>query len=211
MAIKVDNYLNEYVVNQLFKNDNNKNNSSDIVGTLQTLGQKYATISAFGKKLNDIYTTLSQQEGISEQALAGARDVIVSLANSDSDKWMETTQALDEFKNSDKFSELFEAAHTIKTRNYDLNEWLNGFVNTNKYGFADEFITETNTILGYGNTTEAASLFEDYVNMVNDIAKNAPNEDIVANTYSTFFKGMASYSSIEEKNAFMDTFKAQTG
>ncbi|AEA33848.1 hypothetical protein [Hippea maritima] len=209
MAIKVDNYINKYVVNQLFSNNsNNPQNNNNIVETLQNLSEQYASISAYGKKLNDIYNELTQRSDVTNEALAGARNVIVNLSQGNGTDWMQTVEALDKLKNSSEFEKFFEAANTIHSRSYDMNNWLKAFVNATNYGYEDQFIKQTNEILKNDNTKETANVFDEFINSVNDIATNVPNDEFVKSAFSNFFEGMASRSSLEEKNAFMDNFKA---
>lgn len=209
MALKIDdryqNYINQYVVNMLFGKSNKSGN--DVVETLQKLSENYATISNFGKKLNDIYNTLSENNA-SGEALKGARDVILTLANSNNSplKTAETINAIDNLKQKPElFENFFKAANTIKNNSYDLGLWLNDFNGVSKYGFADKFINETNSILSLDKNQ---NLFNNFINKLNEILSSVPSSKIITNQLNNFFKGLASYSSLEEKNAFISNFKA---
>ncbi|WP_022670162.1 hypothetical protein [Hippea alviniae] len=210
MAINSINDINSYVVNELFKDKTDKNDSTSVISGLQTLSEKYAEISAFGKKLNEIYTTLSQSNADS-RALEGARDVILSFVNSSSTDldWMETVNRLDTLKNNNElFENFFSTANLVKEKTGSLSAWLTAFNGIAQYGFEDDFINQTNTILNSDNSELAADTFEKFLNTLNDILSSSPNEGITRQSLSTFFSGLSSATTLGDKNDFITNFKA---
>jgi len=210
MAINSINDINAYVVNELFKGKTDKNDSASIVGNFQTLSEKYAEISAFGKKLNEIYTTLSESDANSN-ALEGARDVILSFVNSGSVNldWMETVNRLDALRNnSELFEKFFSTANLVKEKTNNLSGWLNVFNGVSQYGFEGDFINQTGSILNNEDSSLVSDTFEKFLDKLNKLITSSPNKGITRQSLSTFFGGLASVSLLKQKNEFITNFKA---
>ncbi len=210
MALKFDadvKNINTYIVNQLFGQSNNNNSSDNIVSTLQNLAEDYAEISAFGQKLNDIYNTLTENNA-SQEALTGARNVFLNIVKSPEGlNSLETINYISALNsNPQNLSQFFELANRINENNLNLNGWLESFRNVNNYGFTDQFLNETASILNGGNTDEVKEVFNNFLQGVAYATNNSPATPIVEQSLNNLFNGLQTAQTLEEKNQFLAQF-----
>ncbi len=200
--------INSYIVNQLFGQTNNTSgNTGNIVSTLQNLAEDYAEISAFGQKLNDIYNTLTENNA-SQEALNGARNVFLNIVKSPEGlNGLETINYISNLNsNPQNLQKFFELANTINENNLNLNGWLEGFRNVENYGYEEQYLNETESILNNGITEETNEVFNNFLQGVAYATNNSPAMPIVEQSLNNLFNGLQAAQTLEEKNQFLTQF-----
>ncbi len=205
--------INSYIVNQLFGQTNNTgNNTGNIVSTLQNLAEDYAEISAFGQKLNDIYNILTENNA-SQEALNGARNVFLNIVKSPEGlNGLETINYISNLNsNPQNLQKFFELANTINENNLNLNGWLEGFRNVENYGYEEQYLNETESILNNGITEETNEVFNNFLQGVAYATNNSPATPIVEQSLNNLFHGLQAAQTLGEKNQFLTQFISGMG
>ncbi len=183
---------------------------------IEQMGKSYSNyinISSFGSSLNSLYNDLKNISNESERskALEGARDIIINFAkNSNGLELARFTDSLNKLKETDNvaFNKLFVEANDLNSLHYNVGKWANTFSNLYDTGFQKEFISETDTILK--NQAQADEKVLAMNNFVDSIDKmlNAefPKEDMLKDSLSGFFKGLDNFSTLAQKNDFMNDY-----
>ncbi len=200
--------INSYVVNQLMGSYSLwATPANNLIETLEQLDQDYAEISAFGQKLNDIYNILSQN-GASESALNGARSVFLNIIQSPSGLYgLDTINYLYNLNsNPEDLERFFSLSNTITNNNLNLSGWLEAYKNAATYGYGEQFLNETESILNTANQDELSTVFNKFLEGVVYATTNIPSPILIHQYLNTLFTGLANAQTPEEKLEFIEGF-----
>ena len=211
MAVKllpVITNINSYVVNQLMGGYNVFGApTNNLLETLEQLNQDYAEISAFGKKLNDIYNFLTQN-GASESALNGARSVFLSIVKSPNGlSGIDTINNLYNLNsNPEVLEKFFSLSNEITNNSLNLSGWLEAYKNASTYGYGEQFLNETESILNSANQDELSTVFNKFLEGVVYATTNIPSPILIQQYLNTLFTGLAASQTPESKLEFLEGF-----
>ncbi len=211
MAVKllpVITNINSYVVNQLMGGYNVFGApTNNLLETLEQLNQDYAEISAFGKKLNDIYNFLTQN-GASESALNGARSVFLSIVKSPNGlSGIDTINNLYNLNsNPEVLEKFFSLSNEITNNSLNLSGWLEAYKNASTYGYGEQFLNETESIINNSNSDELSNIFNKFLEGVVYATTNIPSPILIQQYLNTLFTGLAASQTPESKLEFLEGF-----
>ena len=200
--------INSYVVNQLMGGYNVFGApTNNLLETLEQLNQDYAEISAFGKKLNDIYNFLTQN-GASESALNGARSVFLSIVKSPNGlSGIDTINNLYNLNsNPEVLEKFFSLSNEITNNSLNLSGWLEAYKNASTYGYGEQFLNETESIINNSNSDELSNIFNKFLEGVVYATTNIPSPILIQQYLNTLFTGLAASQTPESKLEFLEGF-----
>jgi len=204
--------INSYVVNQLMGGYSLWSSpANSLLETLEQLDQDYAEISVFGKKLNDIYNILSQN-GASESALSGARNVFLSIVQSPNGLYgLDLINNLYNLNsNPSDLERFFSLSNEITNNDLNLAGWLEAYRSAATYGYGEQFLSETESILNNTDQQELSTVFNKFLEGVVYATSNIPSPILIQQYLNTLFTGLSNAQTTQAKLEFIEGFMGAT-
>ena len=212
---------NQAIVSNLLKNSTaQKAESAKSATTYQPSAAALTatvSISAYGKKINAMYEDLKaiKDPEAREQAQEGMRQVMTDMAGNGTDpaKMVDFMQTIGELQETDTaaFQDFFSTANTLKDGGYDMERWLDTFLELDDHGLEKSFMDRTNEIAASDseNNNENMVTFDEFIDGVREIIASGLEEEERNNLLDDFFDGLALKDNLAAKREFISDFADQ--